>query len=87
MGCRTVAITGGSVKTQLCREQFSFDVAIDHKAGGKLADPIAASCHRGVDVYFDNTARAISNAALAQLAIGGHERSRKVKHTKGALSA
>jgi hypothetical protein len=31
---------------------------------------LAAACPRGVDVYFDNTAGAISDAVLAQLAPG-----------------
>jgi NADPH-dependent curcumin reductase CurA len=29
MGCRTVGITGGPVKTALCREAFGYDAAID----------------------------------------------------------
>lgn len=70
MGCRTVAITGGPVKTQLCRDEFGYDVAIDYKAGNNLADALAAACPRGVDVYFDNTAGAISDAVLARLATG-----------------
>ncbi len=69
MGCRTVGIAGGAVKTKLCREAFGYDAAIDYKADN-LKDELAAACPRGVDVYFDNTAGAISDAVLAQLAIG-----------------
>jgi len=68
-GCRTVGLTGGPVKTKLCREEFGYDVAIDYKAG-QLAEALAEACPRGVDVYFDNTAGAISDAVLAQLAVG-----------------
>jgi hypothetical protein len=70
MGCRTVGITGGRVKTQLCRNAFGYDAAIDYKGHNDLKAAIAAACPRGVDVYFDNTAGAISDAVLAQLATG-----------------
>src|SRR5665213_1346911 len=60
MGCRTVGITGGAVKTKLCREEFGYAAAIDYKASGNLADALAQACPRGVDVYFDNTAGAIA---------------------------
>ena len=42
---------------------------IDYKHGA-LGDALARACPRGVDVYFDNTAGAISDAVLPQLAIG-----------------
>ena len=69
MGCRTVGLTGGSVKAKLCLDEFGYDVAIDYK-GQNVAEALAAACPRGVDVYFDNTAGTISDAVLAQLAIG-----------------
>jgi len=69
MGCRTVGLTGGAAKVKLCRDEFGYDAAIDYKAG-KLDAALAAACPRGVDVYFDNTAGAISDAVLRQLAIG-----------------
>jgi NADPH-dependent curcumin reductase CurA len=70
MSCRTIGITGGPQKTQICREEFGYDVAIDYKSGNGLADALAAACPRGIDVYFDNTAGTISDAVLAHLAIG-----------------
>jgi NADPH-dependent curcumin reductase CurA len=42
---------------------------IDYKADS-LADAVVRACPRGVDVYFDNTAGAISDGVLPQLAIG-----------------
>lgn len=69
MGCRTVGIAGGAVKTKICTDEFGFDAAIDYKAAN-LSEALAAACPRGIDVYFDNTAGAISDAVLAQLAIG-----------------
>ena len=69
MGCRTVGLTGGLTKSKLCRDAFGYDEVIDYKNGG-LADALRQACPRGVDVYFDNTAGAISDAVLAQLAVG-----------------
>jgi NADPH-dependent curcumin reductase CurA len=68
-GCRTVGLTGGSVKTEICKRDFGFDAAIDYKAGN-VAAALTEACPRGVDVYFDNTAGAISDAVLMQLAVG-----------------
>jgi NADPH-dependent curcumin reductase CurA len=68
-GCRTVGITGGAAKVQLCRESFGYDVALDYKAKDFDA-ALTAACGEGVNVYFDNTAGAISDAVLAKLAIG-----------------
>jgi NADPH-dependent curcumin reductase len=69
MGCRTVGITGGPVKSKLCRDEFGYDTVIDYKHD-TVATSLAAACPNGVDVYFDNTAGAISDAVLAQLAVG-----------------
>jgi NADPH-dependent curcumin reductase CurA len=66
MGCRTVGIAGGPEKTRLCREEFRYDAAIDYKAGSLEAD-LDAACPDGVDVYFDNTAGAISDAVMRRL--------------------
>ncbi|HUK05267.1 MAG TPA: NADP-dependent oxidoreductase [Burkholderiales bacterium] len=65
-GCRTVGIAGGAEKARLCREEFGYDAAIDYKAGG-LETALVAACPEGVDVYFDNTAGAISDAVLKHL--------------------
>jgi NADPH-dependent curcumin reductase len=69
LGCRTVGIAGGATKTKLCVDEFGYDAAIDYK-GEDLAARLAAACPRGVDVYFDNTAGAISDAVHPQLAVG-----------------
>jgi hypothetical protein len=68
-GCRTVGLTGGPEKVALCTDEFGYDAAINYKTG-HVAEALAAACPRGVDVYFDNTAGAISDAVLAQLAPG-----------------
>jgi len=68
-GCRIVGITGGTAKMKLCRDEFSYDEVIDYKAGD-IAKTLAAACPRGIDVYFDNTSGAISDAVYPQLAMG-----------------
>jgi NADPH-dependent curcumin reductase CurA len=68
-GCRTVGIAGGPTKTQLCRDAFGYDAAVDYKAKDFEA-ALAAACAAGVNVYFDNTAGAISDAVLGKLALG-----------------
>lgn len=68
-GCRAVGIAGGASKTKLCTEVFGYDVAIDYKAGD-LDRALATACPDGIDIYFDNTAGAISDAVLERLAVG-----------------
>ena len=65
-GCRTVGITGGETKRQLCLNTFGFDAAVDYKAPD-FAEQLASACPNGVDVYFDNTAGAISDSVLTHL--------------------
>jgi NADPH-dependent curcumin reductase len=68
-GCRTVAITGGETKRRQCLQFFDYDDAVDYKAPGFEA-ALADACAGGVDVYFDNTAGAISDQVLRHLAVG-----------------
>lgn len=68
-GCRTVGIAGGADKVALCRDVFGYDAAIDYKQDD-LDAMLAATCPNGIDVYFDNTAGAISDAVLRHLNVG-----------------
>ncbi|MDR3453352.1 MAG: NADP-dependent oxidoreductase [Rhodoferax sp.] len=68
-GCRTVGITGGAAKRQLCLERFGFDAAVDYKAPD-FTQRLAEACAGGVDVYYDNTAGAISDAVMTHLNVG-----------------
>jgi NADPH-dependent curcumin reductase len=69
MGCRTIGITGGPDKVAQCIDSFGYDHAIDYKSGN-LADAVAQACPNGINVYFDNTAGAISDAIMPHLAVG-----------------
>jgi NADPH-dependent curcumin reductase CurA len=69
MGCRTVGITGSATKVALCKDAFGYDDAIDYKAGD-LDAALKAACPHGIDVYFDNTSGAISDAVIKQINVG-----------------
>jgi len=68
-GCRAVGIAGGPAKVSMCIGEFGFDDAIDYKSGD-LDARLASACPAGVDVYFDNTAGAISDAVIRRLTVG-----------------
>lgn len=68
-GCRTIGITGGPAKVALCRDAFRYDAAVDYKTPA-FADALAAACPQGIDVYFDNTAGAVSDAVMRHLNVG-----------------
>jgi NADPH-dependent curcumin reductase len=68
--CRTVGITGGAAKAELCRTRFGYDAVIDYKATVDLDSALAEAAPRGVDVYFDNTSGPISDAVMRHLAVG-----------------
>lgn len=69
LGCRTVGIAGGPQKVGWCLDQFGYDAAVDYKSATFEAD-LEEACPKGVDVYFDNTSGAISDAVLKHIAFG-----------------
>ena len=69
-GCRTIGIAGGEVKRRLCLDRFDYDVALDYKAAGFETALAEACVPSGVDVYYDNTSGAISDAVLPHLNVG-----------------
>lgn len=69
-GCRTVGICGSDEKVAFCRTEFEYDEAVNYKTAD-LDAALARDCPQGVDVYFDNTSGAISDAVLRRLAFGG----------------
>ena len=68
-GCRTVGIAGGEIKRRMCLDRFGYDAAVDYKAPD-FEQQLAQALPGGVDVYFDNTAGAISDAVMTQLNVG-----------------
>lgn len=69
-GCRAVGITGSDEKVRDCLDQFGYDAAINYKTTPDLSAALADACPDGVDVYFDNTAGAVSDAVYEHLNVG-----------------
>ncbi|PUE44445.1 NADP-dependent oxidoreductase [Limnohabitans sp. 2KL-51] len=67
-GCRTIGITGGETKRQLCLNAFGYDIALDYKSPD-FESQLRTACENSVDIYFDNTSGAISDTVLMQLAL------------------
>jgi NADPH-dependent curcumin reductase CurA len=70
LGSRTVGVAGGPEKVAMCRDLFGYDAAIDYRMPS-FGEAIDAACPNGVNVYFDNTSGAISDAVWPRLAVGG----------------
>ncbi|MFM6832111.1 MAG: NADP-dependent oxidoreductase [Novosphingobium sp.] len=66
-GCRTIGITSSPAKARDCVDLFGYDAAIDYRTED-VGARVAALCPEGVDIYFDNTAGAISDAVMPHLA-------------------
>jgi NADPH-dependent curcumin reductase CurA len=60
-GARAVGIAGGPKKCAFVRDEFAFDVAIDHYAPD-FKQQLAAACPNGIDVYFENVGGAVWTA-------------------------
>ena len=69
-GCRAVGITGSAEKVRQCVNEFGYDAALDYHAESDLAAVLGAACPNGIDVYFDNTGGAISDAVMPHLNVG-----------------
>ena len=65
-GCRVVGIAGGADKCRYVTEELGFDDCIDHRHAD-FAQRLAASCPRGVDVYFESVGGAVFDAVLPLL--------------------
>src|SRR6201999_1675375 len=68
-GCRAVAIAGDDDKLAWCRD-IGFDAGINYKPAADLPAAVKAACPQGVDVFFDNTAGPIHDAAMKNLSLG-----------------
>jgi NADPH-dependent curcumin reductase CurA len=66
-GCRAVGVTSSPQKASWCRE-LGYDDIVDYKAESDLPAAIRRACPQGVDVFVDNTAGVIHEAAMQNLA-------------------
>ena len=65
-GAYAVGIAGGADKCAFVKNELGFDAAVDHKAPD-FAVQLAAACHKGIDVYFENVGGAVWQAVLPLL--------------------
>lgn len=68
LGARAVGIAGGADKVTRCVAEFGYAAAIDYKSED-VREALARLCPDGVNVYYDNTAGAISDAVYPRLAL------------------
>jgi NADPH-dependent curcumin reductase len=65
-GARAVGIAGGADKCRYVVDELGFDACIDHRATDFPAE-LAATCPKGIDVYFENVGGAIWQSVLPLL--------------------
>ena len=66
-GCRVVGVAGSEAKCSWLRDELGFDEAFSLEPGIDLDARLAELCPAGIDVYFDNTGGAVSDAALRRI--------------------
>ena len=64
LGCRVTGIAGSDTKTNLLKNEFGFDEAINYKTTKNMRKAVANACPDGVDVYFDNVGGEISDGVM-----------------------
>ena len=67
-GCRTVAVASTDSKLDWCRN-LGYDAGVNYRSATDLTKEIAEACPDGIDVFFDNTAGPIHDAAMKNLAM------------------
>jgi NADPH-dependent curcumin reductase CurA len=65
-GLRAVGIAGGPEKCRYVKDELGFDDCVDHHAPD-FAARLAATCPKGIDVYFENVGGAVFEAVFPLL--------------------
>jgi NADPH-dependent curcumin reductase CurA len=65
-GARAIGIAGGSEKCALVRDEFGFDVALDHRSP-TFVEELRAACPDGIDIYFENVGGKVWDAVFPLL--------------------
>ena len=68
-GCRVVGVAGGKAKCDYAVESLGFDACLDHRVP-ELRERLAASCPKGIDVYFENVGGEVLYAVTPLLNVG-----------------
>lgn len=67
-GCRAVAVASSKTKLDWCLN-LGYDAAVSYRDAEDLALEIRQACPDGIDIFFDNTAGPIHDAAMQNLAL------------------
>ncbi|PWJ88203.1 hypothetical protein C8D77_11297 [Mesorhizobium loti] len=65
-GFDPVAVAGSDEKLEWCKE-IGYRTGVNHRTSADLVADVAAACPKGVDVFIDNTAGPIHDAAMLNL--------------------
>lgn len=65
-GLDPVAVAGTDEKLEWCKE-LGYRAGVNHRTSADLVADVAAACPNGVDVFIDNTAGSIHDAAMLNL--------------------
>jgi NADPH-dependent curcumin reductase CurA len=65
-GARAIGIAGGPEKCRALKDEFGFDVALDHRSPNFAAE-LREACPKGIDVYFENVGGKVWEAVLPLL--------------------
>jgi hypothetical protein len=68
-GAQAIGIAGGPKKCSFVVDTLGFHACLDHRSPN-FAEQLAASCPKGIDVYFENVGGAVFNAVLPLLNVG-----------------
>ncbi|MEI9425671.1 NADP-dependent oxidoreductase [Mesorhizobium sp. Cs1299R1N1] len=69
-GLDPVAVVGSDAKVEWCKS-IGYRTGINHRTAQDLTKAVAAACPNGVDVFMDNTAGPIHDAALLNINLFG----------------
>lgn len=69
-GLDAVAVAGTDAKIEWCKS-IGYRTGINHRTTENLTEAVAAACPKGVDVFLDNTAGPIHDAALLNINLFG----------------
>ena len=67
-GCRAVAVASSKTKLDWCLS-LGYDAAVNYRNTNNLTLDIKQACPDGIDIFFDNTAGPIHDAAMQNLAL------------------
>lgn len=70
LGCRTIGVTGGDAKVELCLQRFGYDHAVNYRTAD-LPRAVAELAPDGVDILFDNTGGDMLDMLVRRMATRG----------------